>query len=119
VRLGQPARNGQPDARAARRARARLVHPIKAGEDVRQVLRGDADAIVDHGDAHRGAGRGGLDTDGPARRRVVQRIVQQVEQHLLHAVVVGQHAGQPGRQGHGERNVLGLELRAHLSRGAY
>ena len=78
----------------ARLARARLVDPVKALEDARQILRADADAAVAHGqprppaigiDAHR-------HVDLAALRRELDRVVDQVAHDLAQVkFVAGDH----------------------------
>ena len=48
VGLGDVLDDGQPEARAAQLAAARLVHAVEALEEARQVLGGDAAALVAH-----------------------------------------------------------------------
>ena len=97
VRLDQPPHDRQPDAETA-------VSPIQPAlalheqiEDPRQEIRRDADAGVAH--AQDGLATDGLDLHGyrPARGRVLDRIRQQVGDHLFeaHAVAAHQRAGEP------------------------
>ena len=53
-------------------------------------------AVVLHADDYLGGGRFGRggDVDAGARRVVAERVVQQVDENLLHPVVVGPHDGQ-------------------------
>ncbi len=50
VGLDQVFGNGQPNAAAAARPRARFIHPVEAGEDKRQVFGRDTDAGISHRD---------------------------------------------------------------------
>src|SRR3712207_4513931 len=47
--LDDPAHDRQPETGAARVAAAPGIHPVEAVEDVRQVLRWDANAGISHG----------------------------------------------------------------------
>ena len=71
----------QPQSRAASHARARLVHAEEALEDPFLVLLGDADALVDDGDAYQVRVRG-IDahahTHSGARIGVADGVVQEV-----------------------------------------
>src|SRR6185503_5717088 len=75
--FSDPAPDREPEPRAAVSARSRAVHAVEAVEDVRQVLRRDADAgVADSADdgtllrAHR-------DRQRTAGGRVLDRVVEQ------------------------------------------
>jgi hypothetical protein len=76
-------------------------------EDARQFLGGNADAGVGDFEHGIGAGRPGDDRDLPAGRGELQRVGEQVGDHLMQPARVGQDldAGQPPAQ----RHVSGLE----------
>src|SRR5262249_50624354 len=58
--------------------RARLVHAVEAAEDARQVFLCDPDTRVRHRDDGPAVLLSTADPDAPARRRVLQRVVDQV-----------------------------------------
>ena len=119
--------DGQAQAAATVGARAGPVGAVEALSDAGQVLGGDAEALVYHlhpyhrfapGEARLQRAGGGsppwcgvlrppavhVDGDGAAGPRVLDGVVQQVDQHLLDAVRVG--------LGHG-RSGAGLHLQDH------
>ena len=74
---------------------AKAVATVEAVEEVRQVAGGDALPVV--GDRHEefrciGVHGGG---DGPADRRVAQRVVDEVEQHLVQPLGIGNDGRRP------------------------
>ena len=77
VRLGEVAHEREPEARAGHRARAGRA--IEAVEHARQVLVGDAGAVV----AHLEAALPHLDLDRAARRTPLAGVVEQVRDRAV------------------------------------
>src|SRR6516162_7080385 len=82
VRGDDAAGDAQTQPGAALGPAAGLVHAVEALEDVRQMLRGDADPRVTDARHHRSALRLDLHLDHATRRRVLDGIVQQVVEDL-------------------------------------
>jgi hypothetical protein len=108
VQVDDAARERQPDAEAALRARERRVRLDEQVEDRGQVLARDADPVVLHLDLGRAVVPLQRHPDPTARGRVLARVVQQVPDHLLQARGVAQHRHRP--VGQRERQVLSLPL---------
>src|ERR1039457_6885015 len=83
---------------AACLAREALVHLVEAAEDFLAFARGDADSVVLHRKDHVPVPGKGLEDDVFLARRVLARVVQQVEQHGSQRVLVGTHRRQSGSQ---------------------
>ena len=102
--------DGQPEAGAAGRARARRIDPVEAFEDPLQVPLGDADALVGH--AQLGVAFGGPlgadDHAGPLRA-VGDRVLQQVAQRGDQQVLVAED-GQAAAAERGERDAARVRL---------
>ena len=96
MRLDQAPRDEQAEAEAADRARDRAVSLTETLEDVRQEAGIDAAAGIPHADVDRTIGSLDGHGDGAARRRELHRVSEQVDEHLLEAVRIGddQHLGQ-------------------------
>ena len=92
--LDQVTGDSQPDAATAASARARFIHPVKAGEDIRQVLGRDADAGIGDSNAHFFFLLLGYDAHFALSRGILQGVACQVEQHLVDAVLIDQHGRQ-------------------------
>src|ERR1700716_4359730 len=98
MRLGDPLadREAEARARALARAGARGVGAPEAVEDVRQIARRDADAGVRYREYGRPVVAGELDGNLPAARRVLHRVLDEIERELTDAAPV-----------HGEQERLG------------
>ena len=103
VQLDEPARQRQPDAEPALRALQRRRDLREHLEHRRQVLRLDADAVVGHRDPQLSAGHRRLQRDAAAARRVLGRVVEQVQQHLRQPRGIGIEPHGVGRQRHVQR----------------
>jgi len=93
VRAGDLLRDGQSQPGPA--LCSPLVHAVETVEDVRQMLGGDTDARVGHGDAHAGGLRAASDSDAAALG-VFHRVIQQVDEQADQGVAIagqGQVAG--------------------------
>src|SRR5256885_627188 len=89
VELDDVLDDGQSEPEAAVRARRAAVALAEALEDQRKELAGDALAGVGHGDAHGVALElVGADGDRAARRRELDRVREQIPDHLLQALGV-------------------------------
>src|SRR5207249_8343628 len=97
VSLDDVLHDREPEARAAEGARASLVDAEEALGQPRQVPRGDADARVLDGDVDHavvlGAAGGGPHEHAAAPRRVLDRVVDQVDEHLPEAIRVSLERG--------------------------
>jgi MoxR-like ATPase len=82
------ARDGEADA-GAPGSRAREPHELL--EDARPMLGGDAGALVGHLEAQEAVGGRGAHPHAAARRRVADRVLDQVREHELHALGVRLH----------------------------
>src|SRR5215203_1727224 len=92
--LDELLRNREAKAGAAELPADRAVHLIKTLEEPRQLLRGDADPRVGHGEAHAPAAGTNLQPNSPLRRELY-RVVEKVEQDLPQPVrVAHDDAGQ-------------------------
>jgi hypothetical protein len=60
-------------------------------EDAGDFLRDDSEAFIPHRDLDRTAGVTPLHPDAPARRRKLDRIVNQVHQHLAQQIAIDLH----------------------------
>lgn len=109
--------DGQADAAAAALAASGGVGAVEPLEDVDQMVGVDAFAVVAHSDLDPVRVRVALGDPNPsAGRGVLERVVEQVGEHLGHAVGVGQHGA--CRQGvHIERDLLCVEGVVRSSRG--
>ena len=100
----------ETEARAARLAAAGLVDAVKPLEKPRQVLGGDAAALIAHGDRHaprhRRVGRRG-DPHRPARLARLDRVVNEIDHRLL----------DQRRVDVGDELVVALALEVHLAVG--
>src|SRR5215217_6447133 len=115
VRAHELADDGEADARAAGRPRARAVAAPEAVEDMWQVVRTDPDAGVAHLDEAAAVLAAHVQLHPPARVGVAQRVRQEVVDDLLEPARVAAH--RRGLAALGERDALGLEEPA-VRRGA-
>ena len=107
--------DAQTQAGAAGGARAGLVHAVEALEDALLLLLGDADALVDHGDAHDvGVLRVQRDAhrDPGTRLGVADGVVQQVAHGGGDEGGVATHPQSLGTTGH-EGDLAAVGLDAH------
>src|SRR5215475_4939097 len=74
------------------------IDTVEALEDAWEVTRIDAGAVVDDGDLDVLGPRGGAHDDGRARAAVLDRIVDEVGEHLLERSSVGARGGEAGRR---------------------
>jgi len=91
VRLDDVLDDGQSEARAALLARTRLVGAVEALEDARNVLAGDARAVVLDLDENLVEHVAEADARQTALLAVVNRVDNQVDEDLTDEVLVGQH----------------------------
>ena len=96
VRLDQVMGDGQADAAAARGPRTRFVNAVEAVEHVRQMLGRNTDARVGHGDLDLFTAAPRRHYDAATRRRGLERIAHQVEQHLAEPVLIANNRRQIG-----------------------
>ena len=126
--LGLHERAADGEAEPGAGSPARDLRPVEAVEDERQVGGVHAGAVVGHREAHRRARRAGegaamagrsfarvgacpdRDRHVPAGRRELERVVEQIGDHLQQAVAVAQHHRRP--QVLGQLDSLGQERRA-------
>jgi len=88
VRLGDPARDSQPQPRAATPSCARLVQAVEPLEDALQILGRNARPRIAHGQPRPCAVHVERELNAPARRRVGDGVVNKVQQQLLEQVTV-------------------------------
>src|SRR5690349_16004602 len=93
VRGHQVLDNREAQPGAAELARARLVHPVEALEQARQILLRNADPGIAHKELDHLGPRRGADRDFAARGRVLDRVIQQVAQHLRHGFAIAPNHG--------------------------
>src|SRR5579875_3250451 len=85
MELHEPAREGQAEAGALVAAAQAAVHLAEALERLRDILGGDADAGIGHGDGDAALVKEDRGRHAPLGRGEFHRIRQQVEQHLMDA----------------------------------
>lgn len=104
VQLHDVLDDAQPEAGAARLTGATFFHPIKAFEDVREIVRGDARAVVADKTFNfgRAVGAGTEDNTGTLRR-VFKRILEQITEHLRDFFQVGTDCAEVGGSGYLDR----------------
>src|SRR3954463_5886448 len=119
MRLGDPLADGEAEsgARTLARARARGVGAPEAIEHVRQVTWGDADTGVRDSEHGASVMAAELDGDLAAARRVLHRVLDQVEGELAETAPIDGYDNRLRRQAdlHSDPRVLGEQL-AGLSR---
>ena len=98
--------DGQAESGAAAGASAGFVSPVKALEDLRQILGGDAHAGVGDGEDGSTIFRAGAEADFAVGLIVVDRVSEQVGEDLCQVVGVA--------EGFGERQVT-VDLKAALA----
>ena len=106
--------DGKPQTRAAGLARARLVHAVEPLKQPRQILLGDADAVVGHAHIDGFLARADVNFDFAAVGRVFDGIGDDVHDHLLDALAVAVDLGDVVLAGKRHRVVvvlLGVEPR--------
>src|SRR4051812_28934365 len=91
VHLDEMARQREADAEPAKLARHAGVRLPEALEDERQMLLRDADAGVGYADLHGSAPLGRAQRHAPFGPRELNRVREQVPEHLQQAVVIAQH----------------------------
>ena len=104
--FGEGLGDRESDPGAAVAAVAGDVGAVEPFEHVRQVLGGDALAAVGDRDGELAVVRRRGDLDVAVRRRVAQRVVEKVAQHLREALRICPHLGQHGRNIGGQRHAL-------------
>ena len=90
--------NGQTESGPPLLAGPGLIHPVKALEDPRQVLEGDADAGVCHRNPDVFALIFRKQTDRTAIGGVLDGVFQQVDHDLFQSPLVRHHARQSSRR---------------------
>ena len=103
-------RDGQAEARAARLARTGLVHAVEAVEQARQVLFGDADAVVRDADEDVWAARADLQVDPAAVGRVFDGVANDVHHHLFQAAAVAHDQRQAVQRSAGKLVLVAFGL---------
>src|SRR5262249_57135491 len=103
--------DGQPEPGPAELARSGLVDAIEALGDPRKIGRWDSDASVDDVDLDVALGRL-LDADrhAAALGRVLDGVVDQIQQDLNEPIAVGEHQRQIARQLALEPDLVALAL---------
>src|ERR671915_1780104 len=84
----------QAQPRAADAAEHLRVEAVELLEDARQLLGRDAEALVQHAETHHAVGRLRAELDPAAVGGVLDRVLDEVDEDLSHAILVG-------RDGHG------------------
>jgi hypothetical protein len=98
VCLGQLPNDREPDSQAATVGGVRVIALPEQVEDVRQLLLGQAIAVVSDRDRHRPVVHRHRQPDMPLRPRVLRRVVQEVADDLEQAVRVAVDDQRSGRQ---------------------
>ena len=106
-------RDGKAEARAAGFARTRLVHTVEPVKQARQILFGDADAVIRDADKDVSAARADGHVDFAAVGRILDSVGDDVGNDLLDALPVAVDVGNVPLAG--ERHsvvvvLLGVEL---------
>jgi hypothetical protein len=107
VQLDQPFADRQPQPAALLRAR-RILHLAELLEHQRLVRRRDPNPAIGYADAGHAVSRRRRAHRNPTPLGELDRICQQVEQHLAHAGLVDRHQRQIVGQFHGETQPLVL-----------
>src|SRR6266516_525659 len=94
----QLAHHGEAEANPARRAGVGDVDLVETLEDAVQLRHGDADAVVLDADSELVALGAGAEQAGAVGRGVLDRVLQQVAEHLAEAAPVGQDRRQVNGQ---------------------
>src|SRR5258706_8308340 len=96
VRLHDGAADVEAEARALRASGGGVIHSLEALEDAILLAQGDALAVVADADDHLVRGDMPTHADTAALGGIFEGVVEQVEQHLLDALAVGQHQWESG-----------------------
>jgi len=97
-------------APAARPPRPGFINPIEPVEDLRQVLRRDAETGIADADLDLITGRPGCDHHLAALRCVLKRVPNEIDEHLRGAILVGEHLRESRRRFQFQRDVFGFRL---------
>src|SRR5262249_28087184 len=89
VELGDPSRNRETEARAARGRGSRGVGAVEPFEHALGLLGRDARTFVEHLDARATGDRSGAHDDGAARGRVPHRVLDEIRDNLVDPLGVG------------------------------
>ena len=101
VQLDEVARKREAEARAASASPPSVLGLIELMENPLQLVRGNADALIGDGDAHRVDRDQGValrheaagDGDDAAMRRELHRVREQIEQDLFEPSFIQRHLG--------------------------
>ena len=96
VKLDEPLRKGETQARSLLRAREVVLSLSELVEDDAPVSLRDADPRVLHRDAEAGAQNSSAQRHRSARPRELDGVGQEVEEHLLDLALVGHHDAELG-----------------------
>ncbi len=110
MRPDEPLADGEPKPGAGGGAGQAAVDPVEAVEDALAVLRRDAGPLVFHPHHQLVAADLGADVDGRGLPGVLGRVLDQIPQHNLDALRVGEQRGQVWRQVHLQA-VAGIRVR--------
>src|SRR4029077_4213972 len=94
----------EAEARAADAAGHVRVEPVELLEDPAALRDGDSEALVRHRPAHAALAAGHLDLDRPAVRRVLDGILDEVDEHLSQLLLVRGDPGKAPRRLAGQRH---------------
>src|SRR5207302_9872305 len=97
----------EAEAGAADAARHVRVEPVELLEDPPALGRRDAEALVRDGPAHTTLAAEDLHLDRSSVRRVLDRVLDEVDQHLAQLLLVRRHRGEASRGIERERDALG------------
>ena len=89
--FGDPASQGETEARSALFLMLRVLSAIETIEDARQILFGYADAVIQHGHDHAILVDFALQPDPTSRGSIAAGIVDQDAKHALDQVRVGKN----------------------------
>src|SRR5712671_6629055 len=96
VRLDDALGDGEPESGALGVAREQVVGAVEALEDALALVRADADAVVRHLDPDLAvAAAAAAEPDALVGARVLDRVVEQVEDRLRHRVAIDGDVGEP------------------------
>src|SRR5207244_2223196 len=94
----------EAEAAAADTARQLRIEAVELLEDSLSLAGGNADALVADGEAYERVDSRDLDGDPAAAGRVLDRVLDEVEQHLPQLVFVAEHLGHVRRSLDRERD---------------
>src|SRR4029077_12084443 len=107
MRFHNMAGNREAQAVPASRPGTRGVYPIEAFENSLLLHFRDSDAGISNRDDHTAVGTGGGHLDFSSRRRILQRVIEEILQYLLEAIGIPTDGWQSFRQTDVERELPG------------